>query len=424
VDIRSRITQPIAALRHRDFRLFYTALVVAGMGSQVQSMANIWQIYQLTGSAFYLGLTGLVRAVPILALSLVGGVIADRVDRRRFIIVTQAVAGCFSLVLAWITFTGDIQIWHIYSVTFLNSSLMALNAPARSAIIPNIVPKENLLNAFALNSTVWQISNILGPAIGGVCIGLFGLATTYLVNGMAHLITLAALMAMHLSRVTAPSRKSALTALAEGISFLRKQSIIPILLSMDSAAMFFGSYRVLMPIFADKLGAGAEGLGLLLSISGVGAIMGAGMIMSLGDVRYKGRFVLAGILSYCCCLVGLAVTPWFALALLMSASLGFSDSVQAIPRNTVIQAVTPDEIRGRVSSFQSMLTNGVPSLGQMQVGAVASLIGAPITLIVGAILCASTVIAVAFARSDVLSRDLGDTPEQPSPSTVQPASAP
>ncbi len=241
---------------------------------------------------------------------------------------------------------------------------------------------------------------------------------------MAHLVTLAALMAMHLSRVTAPSRKSTLTALAEGMSFLRKQSIIPILLGMDSAAMFFGSYRVLMPIFADKLGAGAEGLGLLLSMSGVGAITGAGIIMSLGDVRYKGRFVLAGILSYCCCLVGLAVTPWFALALLVSASLGFSDSVQAIPRNTVIQAITPDEIRGRVSSFQSMLTNGVPSLGQMQVGTVASLIGAPLTLIVGAILCASTVISVAFARSDVLSRDLGDTPEQPSTRVAQPAAAP
>lgn len=424
MDIRSRIILPIASLRHRDFRLFYTALVVAGLGSQVQSTANIWQIYQLTGSAFYLGLTGLVRAVPILALSLIGGVIADRVDRRRFIIVTQTFAGCFSLVLAWLTFTGDIQLWHIYSVTFLNSSLTALNAPARSAIIPNIVPKQNLLNAFALNSTVWQISNILGPAIGGVCIGLFGLATTYLVNGMAHLVTLAALMAMHLSRVTAPSRKSTLTALAEGMSFLRKQSIIPILLGMDSAAMFFGSYRVLMPIFADKLGAGAEGLGLLLSMSGVGAITGAGIIMSLGDVRYKGRFVLAGILSYCCCLVGLAVAPWFTLALLVSAALGFSDSVQAIPRNTVIQAITPDEIRGRVSSFQSMLTNGVPSLGQMQVGTVASLIGAPITLIVGAVLCATTVISVVFARPDVLSRDLGDTEEQPTTTAVQPVPAP
>ena len=194
--------------------------------------------------------------------------------------------------------------------------------------------------------------------------------------------------------------------------------------SMDSAAMFFGSYRVLMPIFADKLGAGAEGLGLLLSMSGVGAIVGAGMIMSMGDVRNKGRFVLVGILSYCCFLVGLAVTPWFALALLMSASLGFSDSVQAIPRNTVIQAITPDEIRGRVSSFQSMLTNGVPSLGQMQVGAVASLIGAPLTLIVGAVLCATTVISVVFARSDVMSRNLGDTEEQPSSSAVQPAPAP
>jgi len=424
VDIRSRIVLPIAALKHRDFRLFYTALVVAGMGSQVQNTANIWQIYQLTGSAFYLGLTGLVRALPILLLSLMGGVIADRVDRRRFIMVTQGLAGCFSLVLAWLTFTEEIQIWHIYSVTFLNSSLTALNAPARSAIIPNIVPKQNLLNAFALNSTVWQISNILGPAIGGVCIGLFGLSITYLVNGVAHLITLAALTAMHLSRVIAPSRKSTLNALAEGMSFLKKQSIIPILLSMDAAAMFFGAYRILMPIFADQLGAGAEGLGLMLSMSGVGAIVGAGVIMSLGDVRYKGRFVLAGVLSYCCCLVGLAVSPWFALALLMSASLGFSDSVQAIPRNTVIQAITPDEIRGRVSSFQSMLTNGVPSLGQMQVGAVASLVGAPLTLIVGAVLCATTVISVAFARSDVMSRDLGDSEEQPTTTAVQPARAP
>jgi len=280
------------------------------------------------------------------------------------------------------------------------------------------------MNAIALNSTVWQISNILGPAIGGVCIGLFGLATTYLFNGIAHLVTLAALMAMHLSRVTAPSRKSTLKALAEGMAFLRKQSIIPILLGMDAAAMLFGAYRILMPIFADRLGVGAEGLGLLLSMSGIGALFGAGVVMYLGDVRYKGRFVLAGILAYCCCLVGLAISPWFALALLMNASLGFSDSVQAIPRNTVIQSIIPDEIRGRVSSFQSMLTNGVPALGQAQAGAVASLIGAPLTLIVGAVLCATTVISVAFARSDVLSRDLGDTEEQPSTAAVQRAPAP
>ncbi len=210
-------------------------------------------------------------------------------------------------------------------------------------------------------------------------------------------------------------------ALAEAMSFLKKRSIIPILLAMDSAAMFFGAYRILMPIFADNLGVGAQGLGLLLSVSGMGAILGAGVIMSLGDVRYKGRYVLIGILAYCAGLVGLAVAPWFTLALLMSASLGFSDSVQAIPRNTVIQAITPDEIRGRVSSFQSMLTNGVPSLGQMQVGAVAALIGAPLTLIVGAVLCAATVISVVSARSDVMSRDLGDATTDSETTTAQPA---
>ncbi len=231
-------------------------------------------------------------------------------------------------------------------------------------------------------------------------------------------------MAMHLSRILAPSRKSTLKALAEAMSFLRRQSIIPILLGMDASAMLFGAYRILMPIFADRLGVGPEGLGLLLSVSGIGAITGAGVIMSLGNVRYKGRYVLAGILVYCCCLVGLAISPWFVLVLLMNASLGFFDSVQAIPRNTVIQSLIPNEIRGRISSFQHMLTNGVPALGQAQAGAVAALIGAPLTLIVGAVLCASTVVSIVFTRSDVLSRDLGDTEEQPSTTAVQPAPAP
>ncbi|MPZ13232.1 MAG: MFS transporter [Chloroflexi bacterium] len=397
----------VAALQHRDFRLFYIALLAAALGAQIQTTANLWQVYELTGSALHLGLTGLARAVPVLALSLMGGVIADRVNRRTFIMITQAVTGMLAVVLALLTAGGLIQVWHIYLTVFLGGTLMAVNAPARTAMVPSLVPRHHLLNAIALQSTVWQVANVVGPAIAGLLIGVFGLGATYFLNGLAHVVTVGVLALVQVGALASRPRESPVKSLLEGIRFVRQESIILVLLVMDTAATLLGAYRALMPIFAIRLGAGSEGFGTLLSSSAVGAVLGAAAIMALGDVRYKGLFVIFGILGYCAALVLLGLAPWLPVALVAVALLGFFDSVQMLPRNTVIQAITPDHLRGRVSSFQSMLTGGAPSLGQATSGALATLVGAPLAVIVGAVSCAIVILGIAGTRPDLRERDLG-----------------
>jgi MFS family permease len=421
---RPSLRRAVAALQHRDYSLFYLGLVVAAVGSQVQQFANIWQIFEMTGSPLHLGLTGLARAIPLLALSLMGGVIADRVNRRQIILLAQGISGLMAVVLAALTYTHVIEVWHIYATILVSGTLMALSAPARSAIIPNLVPRHHLMNAIALQSTQWQIANIVGPAIGGVLVMIIGLGATYLTNGAAHVVTLIALAMIQMGPIAARQRQSAYRSLVEGLSFIRRKSVILALLGTDAAATFFGHYRVLLPFVAVNVGwEGAEGTGLLMAAPGVGSLLGATAIMSLGDFRYKGLVAVVAILGYCVALILLAVSPWFLMALLVAAALGFLDSCQATPRNTVIQSITPDEMRGRVASFQQMLTSGMPSLGQAYAGALAAVVGPGIALVSGAAACIGIVLGIAAARPDLRARDLGSEPTEPEPVPEQPHAA-
>jgi len=221
--------------------------------------------------------------------------------------------------------------------------------------------------------------------------------------------TLVGLAFMRVGAVAARPRESPLESLVGGLSFVRAQSIILVLLSMDSAATLFGSYRTLLPIFAiEVLNVGAEGMGLLMSAPAVGSLLGVALMMSLGNVRYKGFWVAGAILAYCASLLMVAASPWFVLSIVAAGLLGLFDSMQMVPRNGLIQAITPDELRGRVSSFQSMLTGGVPSLGQTTSGALAQALGAPLALIVGAAACIATIAGLLTVRPDLRERDVGD----------------
>ncbi len=410
----------VVALQHPGYRMFYIALLVAGIGGQIQTFANVLQVYELTGSALAIGLTGLARAVPVIAFSLMGGIIADRVDRLKFSMVAQGLAGSFSLALALLTWTNLIDVWHIYLFTFLVSAVQALNVPARTALIPNLVPRHHLLNAIALNSTVWQSSNILGPTIAGFSIAALGYVPTYLISGLAQMVTIGALATIRIGRVTARSKESPIQGLIGGLSFVRRRSIILVLLAADVGETLFGRFQALLPIIAVSIGTDAAGLGILSAGPGVGSLVGATMIMSFGDFRYKGLVVIGGILAYCAALVLLALSPWFLLSLLATFLLGLFDSVQSTPRNSVIQLVTPDELRGRVSSFQSMLTSGVPPLGQALNGAIASIIGAPAALILGAGLCAAAQLGLVSTQRELRAPELGAEEE---PRAVGPKAA-
>lgn len=404
--IRTRFDQAGGAFAYREFRLFYVAVVGSSMGNQIQRITDLWLIYELTGSTLYLGLTGLARGIPIILFSLAGGLIADRTDRKRFIMVMQVGSLLTNLVLAGLILAGLVQVWHILVLSMLASAFVAISAPARTAMTPNLVPRELLVNAFAFTSTAWKLAQLIGPAVAGLMIAGIGTGLTYAFNGCVYLVSAAVLLFIKDAAAPPADQKPPLRSLIEGLSFVRRESIIAVLVAMDVIAVYFGSYRVLLPVIAADLGMGAEGFGLFSSAPAVGALVGAAAVMMWGEVRYKGLVVGGAILAYASCLAGLALSPWFPFSLTMVALLGFFDSMQAIPRNALIQTITPDALRGRVSSFTRMLSVGMPGLGEAQTGAVASLLGATSTLLLAASVCAGAILAMLGWRRDLRREDL------------------
>jgi MFS family permease len=415
------LKRAFVALENRSFRLFYISTAVSGIGGQLQLVTNLWQVFALTGSPIHLGLTGLARAAAIIAFSLVGGVIADRMNRKRIIVTAQWTNGLTAAALAALTFTGEIQVWHIYAATFINAAMMATSNPARRAVIAGLVPRYHLMNAMALNSIIHQIDRIIAPAIGGILIAVAGMTMSYGVNAVAHFITAAMLTMIALGPMPTRPSVSPLRSLLEGFAFIRARNIILVLLVTDTIAMIFGSYPVLLPMIADQFDAGPAGYGMLASGPAVGGLLAATIVMSLGDFPYKGRLIMGCLLAYSGFLVVLALAPTFPVALVAVTGLGLCDTMQAAPRNAVIQLLSPDELRGRVSSFQSMLAASGPGLGQGAMGAAAGLLTPPVALISGAILCASCIVAILIQRSDLRARDLGAEQFSASIGTPSPA---
>lgn len=399
------------ALQHRDFRVLFLSNITSGIGGQLQLVANAWQVYALTGSALHLGLTGLARGIPIVLFSLIGGVIADRWDRRKIMIATQMLNGAFGVALAVLTFTGLVEVWHVYVVTFMNATLTSVSIPARRAVIAGLVPRHHLMNATALNASIHQIDRIVAPSIAGVLIALFGLPITYALNGVAHFVTAVALGLIALGPVQDRPEGSPLRNLIDGLTFVRERSIILALLITDVIAMLLGSYPVLLPIIAEQYDAGPIGFGFLTSAPAIGSLFGVAIVMFLGDAPYKGRLIIGCILAYSVLLVGLALSPTFLLAMLCTAGLGLTDSMQATIRNAAIQLMTPDRLRGRVSAFQHMLQGGGPALGQGTMGGAAGLLGLPAALIGGGVLCMALITSLVVRRADLRDRDLGERAE-------------
>jgi MFS family permease len=408
------LTRSLSALGHRDYRKFATSLVLTSIAAQLLQIAILWQVYELTGSALALGFTGLARAGPHMVLSLLGGVIADRTNRVRLIQAGQAVNGVLVLGLAVATLTGAVELWHLYVVTFLNSAFTAVTQPARTALIPRLIPGGNLVNAVALNATIQQSSQIIGPALGGVALAVIDTGPTYTLNCLAYFAAMAVITGIRASTSPAPTRDSPWDSFLEGLAFVRRRTVIVSLLVLDLGETILGSYRALLPIFATALGVRETGFGMLSAAPGVGSLLGAALILSLGDMRYKGLYTVFGVLAYCGALALLAATPWFWLALVASALLGATNSVQMIPRNTVILTISPDAMRGRVEAFRSMLAGGGPPLGFMLSGALAAAFGAPAALLAGAAACAMLVGLVGVTQRELRDPHLGAPPvEEP-----------
>ena len=394
------------ALVHRGFRSLCLAILATSFGFYIQRTIELWLIYEMTGSAFYLGLTGLVRGIPVFVLSPFGGVLADRIDRRRFVILVQASNGIVNAAVAFLAITGRIEVWHIYFSGFMNASLNALGAPARNAMVPGLVPRETLLNALSFTAMSRKMSQLTGPVLTGLLIVWLGSGLTYAFNACVYFSAALLVAAIQYVSDVSGVRESPFRSLMEGFAFVRRETAVWVSLAMELITVYIGSHRALLPIFVAALGAGAEGFGLLLSAAAGGSLLGVAMIMSLGDLRYKGVWVAFSLFIYSAALAVLALSGWFLLAMAAVFLLGFFEAIQMVLCNAIVQTTTPDRLRGRVLSFQRMMGVGGMSLGEAQSGFVAAFLGAPLTLIAAAAVCVGTTLGLVTFKREIRKADL------------------
>jgi MFS family permease len=378
----------LSPLRHRDFRIFWTGLLLSSVGSQFTQLAMAWQIYELTDSPLQIGMLGLARAVPQMFILLFGGLLADALNRRKLMMITQGSLFVVSATLAFLTWKGSVSSWTLYGVTVFLALFSSLESPSRQAMVTNLVPPEDLSRALAISSSQRQIATIAGPSIAGVVLALAGPTVCYSVDAISWLIMLGALA---LIRAPLPERGGWRTirfdALRAGFRFVWGHAVIFPFLMMDLGANIFGTVRSLFPIYArDILAVGPQGLGILYAASAAGALLGAVGFSLWGSARRAGRWILAGVTIYGACLLLFANSRVFWLSVVLLVGSGIGDTISAILRSTINQLSTPDELRGRMASINSAFTNSGPQLGQFQLGALAALIGTELAATGGALL--------------------------------------
>jgi MFS family permease len=388
-----------SSLRHRDFRLLWMGQIVSVTGSQMQFAAINWHIYLLTGSALSLGLVGACRAVPIILCSLAGGVVADVVDRRRLMMTTQAVMLLCSAILAIVTFRGLLHVWPIFLLTAIASAAWAFDTPARQALMPTLVPSKDFPNAVSLSMLMFQVGLIVGPPLAGFILASHGPALVYTINAASFVAVILGLALMRTSGrpekdESQPARIS-LDALLEGLRFVWRTPIIVQTMTLDFMATFFASANQLLPIFAkDILRVGAQGYGFLAAAPAGGAVV-TGLVMArLGTLKRQGLVVIVSIAVFGAATIAFGLSRVFWFSLLMLAITGAADTISTILRQTIRQLVTPNKLRGRMTSINMIFFMGGPQLGEVEAGTLAALIGAPLSVVTGGAAC---LIAAAIA---------------------------
>ncbi|MDQ2975086.1 MAG: MFS transporter [Acidobacteriota bacterium] len=380
-----------SALRHRDFRLLWMGQIVSVTGSWMQLVAINWHVYQLTRSPFALGMVGLFRGVPIILCSLVGGVVADAMDRRRLMIGTQSVMIASATALTFFTLAGSKTVWPIYILTGIASGATAFDIPARQALMPMLVPARDFPNAVSVSLVVFNVAMIAGPAAAGFILASHGPAVVYGINAVSFVAVIAALLAMKTSgRLDTESGQAdqvnrvSYAALKEGLAFVWRTPVIVQTMTLDFAATFFASATALLPIFAEEiLHVGARGLGLMAAAPAVGSVITALLIARTGSFRKQGRVVIWSIAVFGLATVAFGLSRAFWFSLVMLAITGAADTVSTVLRQTIRQLATPNYLRGRMTSINMVFFMGGPQLGEVEAGFVAALIGAPLSVITG-----------------------------------------
>lgn len=355
----------------------------------MQSVAQSWLVYRLTGSVVMLGLIGFASQIPVFILAPIGGAVADRYNRQRILVITQSFAMINAFILAILTLTGNIQIWHLFVIAAFFGIANAFDIPTRQAFAVDMVGKEDLINAIALNSSMFNGARIVGPAIAGLLIAAVGEGWCFFLNAVSYIAVITGILLMKITPVIRPRVGSAISNIKEGFIFVGKNSPIrALLLLLGLISLMAMPYAVLMPIFADKiLGGGSDTLGFLMGASGTGALIGALVLATRKEVFGLGRWVAIASGGLGISLILFSFSNIFWLSALLLIPVGFSMMTQMSSSNTLIQAMVPDELRGRVMSLYSMMFMGMAPLGALLAGSLANYLGAQNTVALGGAVC-------------------------------------
>ncbi|HEU4414578.1 MAG TPA: MFS transporter [Candidatus Angelobacter sp.] len=383
--LSSRWPESLRALRHRNYQLFFGGQLISLVGTWMDQIAESWLVYRLTGSALLLGTVAFCSQIPVFLLAPIGGALADRYDRRKILVFTQSSMMALTFVLAWLTLSHRVQIWHVMVLAALTGVVNALDLPARQAFVVDMVSRADLVNAIALNSSMFNGARVIGPALAGIVVAAIGEGWCFFANGVSFIAVITGLLLMTIDRPRLAIEGSPLENIIEGFRFVASSGPVRALMFLLGLVSFTAMpYAVLMPVFADQiLHGGPKALGLLMGCSGIGALGGAVTLAMRKTVHGLGSWVAVS-----CACFGMALlvfsfsrTLWLSAVLLIPA--GFSVMIQMASSNTLIQSMVPDRLRGRVMSVYAMTFMGMAPLGALLAGSVAHKLGAPWTVAIG-----------------------------------------
>lgn len=375
------------ALNFPTFRNYLFGAFVSETGSQMQIVAVAWQVYEITRNPASLGLIGVANFLPILLFSLVGGLVADKLDRKKLLILSQSSMAILAFILFMLTLFHLINPWIIYFVLVLNSTAQSFSLPTRQAVLPYLVPKEYFMNAVSLHTLQWQSAAMIGSAIAGILIATSGVSSVYLFNALSFLVFIITVF-----KITIPLQSKrqevsfSLESILEGIRFVFKTPILYTIMILDFLATFFGTATILMPVFAkDVLHVGPQGLGLLYSAPAIGGVLAGILLSSLHKIENQGKVIIGSIILYGFATIGFGLSKFFPLSIFFLILVGFGDMTSAIVRNTIRQIITPDNLRGRMTSIMRIFFQGGPQLGEIEAGFLAKAIGGPASVVIGGV---------------------------------------
>ena len=395
-DQSSRLPSTFRALRHRNFRLFFAGQFISLTGTWMQSVAQSWLVYRLTGSVVLLGMIGFASQIPVFLLTPIGGTAADRYNRHRILLTTQTISMVLAFILAFLTLTARVEIWHLFVIATGFGLANAFDIPTRQAFAVDMVGKDDLINAIALNSSMFNGARIVGPAIAGILVAAVGEGWCFFGNAVSYIAVLGGLMMMRITPVVRAPAGSPIANIAEGFGYvIRTKPVLALLLLLGLVSLMGMPYSVLMPIFAEEILHGdSSTLGFLMGASGSGALAAALVLASRKHVFGLGRWVMLACGGFGISLILFSFSRSFWLSALLLVPVGFAMMTQMSSSNTLIQAMIPDELRGRVMAVYSMMFMGMAPLGSLLAGTLAGIIGAPETVALGGVIC--VIAAVVF----------------------------